>query len=553
MNQTADPGLVKHAVFNVDTQCAEPSLGDSRSTYSWSTLLQRLRYSCQLETEIDKEDGFGKWSNADLDPITSSGQTWSSINFVTYWLCDAIGPGNLRLGSSIVTLGLSWQTAVGIIGLGHFLIALVITANGIIGARLHIPYTIQSRASFGVYCSFLVVLIRMIVGLFWYGINTYNGALCIQAVILAIWPSFAHVPNRLSPSANITTQLMTAYVIYFLCVLPFHYIHPRKLTWFFHAKAILCLPAIFGMLVWACRATGGGGLHTSLLQRGSTISGSQYGWAFMSALNSMLGNYGTMAVNINDFARYSRKTRSVYIQILIIPLSFALMSLMGIIIAGAATDLYGGQEEEIWDPLTVLSHWTGSGRARAGAAFCGLALALAQLGTNLSANCISAANDLNALFPKYVNLRRGSYIVAFVGAWVLTPWNILASASALLNFMDGYTIWLAPITGILLSDYYLVQHQEYNVLSLYDPRGRYRYNGIGTNWRAMVAFVASWVPLTPGFAHAVTSSNSIAVGALHLYSLGYLFGICSSAVIYTALSWGFPHVRSVARENGQTV
>lgn len=121
-----------------------------------------------------------------------------------------------------------------------------------------------------------------------------------------------------------------------------------------------------------------------------------------------------MAVNINDFARYSRKTRSVYIQILIIPLSFALMSFMGIIIAGAATDLYG---EEIWDPLTVLSHWTGSGRARAGAAFCGLALALAQLGTNLSANCISAANDLNAMFPKvriifWVEKRYG---IVFVG------------------------------------------------------------------------------------------------------------------------------------------
>lgn len=128
---------------------------------------------------------------------------------IAYWLCDAIGPGNLRLGSSIVTLGLSWQTAVGIIALGHFLISLVITANGIIGARLHIPYTIQSRASFGFYCSFLVVIIRMIVGLFWYGINTYSGALCIKAVLLAIWPSFANVPNHLPGSANITTQLMT--------------------------------------------------------------------------------------------------------------------------------------------------------------------------------------------------------------------------------------------------------------------------------------------------------------------------------------------------------
>lgn len=63
MNQTADPELVKHAVVNVDTQCVGPSLGESRSTHSWSTLLQRLLYSCQLETEIDK-DGFRKWSNA---------------------------------------------------------------------------------------------------------------------------------------------------------------------------------------------------------------------------------------------------------------------------------------------------------------------------------------------------------------------------------------------------------------------------------------------------------------------------------------------------------
>ena len=111
----------------------------------------------------------------------------------------------------------------------------------------------------------------------------------------------------------------------------------------------------------------------------------------------MLGNYGTMAVNINDFARYASKPRSVFVQIVIIPLSFAMMAFWGVIIAGAATDLYG---EEIWDPLTILSYWKGSNGARAAAAFCGLAFALAQLGANLSANCISASNDLNALFPR---------------------------------------------------------------------------------------------------------------------------------------------------------
>jgi NCS1 family nucleobase:cation symporter-1 len=77
--------------------------------------------------------------------------------------------------------------------------------------------------------------------------------------------------------------------------------------------------------------------------------------------------------------------------------SFALMAFVGIIIAGAASDMYG---EEIWDPLTILGRWTGSSGARAGAAFCGLSFTLAQIGSNISANCISAANDLNAMFPK---------------------------------------------------------------------------------------------------------------------------------------------------------
>lgn len=289
-------------------------------------------------------------------------------------------------------------------------------------------------------------------------------------------------------------------MIYFVIVLPFHYIHPRKLRWFFNLKVVLCIPAIVGMLVWACQEPEDV-LKTSLYLRGNAISGSTYSWAFLSGLNSMIGNYGTMAVNINDFARYAGRTRSVFVQLVIVPLVFGLLAYVGVLVAGVASDAYG---IEVWDPLTILSYWTGSGRARAGAAFCGLSFMFAQLGNNLSSNCISAANDLNAMFPWYINLRRASYIIAFVGAWALTPWNILASASALLNFMDGYIIWLAPITGILLTDYWLVHKQRYVLQDLYTPDGRYRYNKFGTNWRAVVAWCIGWVPLMPGFCHAVS-------------------------------------------------
>lgn len=53
-------------------------------------------------------------------------------------------------------------------------------------------------------------------------------------------------------------------------------------------------------------------------------------------------------------------------------------------------------------------------------------------------------------------------------------------------------------------DYWFVHRQRYNVPELYKEYGQYRYNKYGTNWRAVVAWFAGWVPLTPGFAQAVS-------------------------------------------------
>lgn len=78
--------------------------------------------------------------------------------------------------------------------------------------------------------------------------------------------------------------------------------------------------------------------------------------------------------------------------------------------------------------------------------------------------------------------------------------------------MDGYAIWLAPITGILLADFWIIHGRYYDSCSLYHPEGQYRYNKIGTNWRAVVAWVLGWVPLLPGLAHAVSC-------LIHLHSL----------------------------------
>jgi NCS1 family nucleobase:cation symporter-1 len=110
---------------------------------------------------------------------------------------------------------------------------------------------------------------------------------------------------------------------------------------------------------------------------------------------------------------------SQYIQAFIVPIAFTLCSSVGLIVTSAGITLYG---QVLWDPLKIIDHWDN----RPAAFFAALAFAFGTLGTNISANSLSAGNDMTALWPRYINIRRGQVICAFLGGWALCPWEILA-------------------------------------------------------------------------------------------------------------------------------
>ena len=92
---------------------------------------------------------------------------------------------------------------------------------------------------------------------------------------------------------------------------------------------------------------------------------------------------------------------------------------MGLAVTSAGVSLYG---QVLWDPLRLIDKWDN----RAAAFFASFSFVLTTLGTNISANSLSAGNDMAALCPKYINIRRGQAICALVGGWALCPWEILA-------------------------------------------------------------------------------------------------------------------------------
>ncbi|KAG8895206.1 hypothetical protein FRB99_000708, partial [Tulasnella sp. 403] len=431
-----------------------------------------------------------KWSNKDMDVVPPHLRTWSSWDFIAYWLSDAANVATWNMASSMLAIGLSWRQVLPAIAVGHFLIAIVITLNGTIGAQLHVPFPVLNRSSFGFYFAYFSIISRVILAMFWYACpiapETYTGAECVYQMLKAIWPSIQHIPNHLPPNAHITTATMMCYFLYWLIQLPLLLVPVHKIRWLFIVKSTLVPACWISMMVWALVKTGGTKGNGIFSQPG-TIHGSAAVWAWFAALNSALGNFATLAVNIPDFTRFARSPRAQYTQLFIIPVAFTFFAFIGIVVTSSGYELYGNIY--LWDPLTLIDKWYSYRSAltvdsltvasdrdnRAAAFFASFCFALATVATNIGANSISAANDLTALAPRWINIRRGQVICALLGGWALCPWEILASATGFLTFMGGYTIVLGPIASIMIVDYFLVHKGNIDTPSLYRPHGRYRY------------------------------------------------------------------------------
>ncbi|KAJ6531800.1 permease for cytosine/purines, uracil, thiamine, allantoin-domain-containing protein [Mycena capillaripes] len=494
-----------------------------RSTKSRWTLA-----ALALEPEASSFAPSSQWSNMDMDPVPEHLRTWTTWNYVAYWISDATNNASWELASSMIAVGLSWRQALPAIALGHTIIATVMVLNGTIGARLHVAFPVLTRSSFGFWFSYFSVVSRAVLAMFWFAIQTFTGSECVYQMLKAIWPSTARIPNHLPESAGITTVGMMCYFLFWLIQLPFLLVSPQRIRHLFVVKAVIVPATWLAILIWALQEAPP---RVSLTPQHATLSGSAASWAWLSSLNSAIGAYATVGVNIPDFTRYAKNERAQYIQIIIIPVAFTMAGFCGMAVASASEVLYGSV---IWDPLQLIDRWD----SRAASFFAAFSFALATLGTNISANSLSAANDMTALFPRYINIRRGQIICAIIGGWALCPWEILSSAPGFLTFMSGYTVFLGPFAALMVFDYWIVHKCNVDVPAMYDPHGRYQYwNGI--NWRAVVALLFSVTPSLPGLAASI--NPRIKVGnASNLFDIAWLYGFFTAGVIYWALSTLFP-------------
>jgi len=297
-----------------------------------------------------------------------------------------------------------------------------------------------------------------------------------------------------------TTAQFVAYILFMLVSLPVIWIRPHKLKAFFLISSATILIFEIVLLIWVLATMGPAGFGDTIFSS-QTPEGIGSGWLITYGIISTIGAIAAGILNQNDYARFSRKPKDAIMgQIFSFPIYAILCSVIGILVTAATQNRFGGALWNLPDIFTTLIEQGGS-KERAAGFFAGAALVISQIGVNVPGNALSGGFDFAATFPKYINIRRGAYLTALLSIAV-NPWKLVNTATTFLAVLGSYSVFLGPMTGLMISSYFVVNKRKINVDDLFvGNRSSIYWYTFGVNWRAIVAVsgLPSRIPLADDF------------------------------------------------------
>lgn len=180
-------------------------------------------------------------------------------------------------------------------------------------------------------------------------------------------------------------------------------------------------------------------------------------------------------------------------------------------------------------------------KARAGAFFASIGLLMIQIGINVVDNAFSAGMDMASLFSQYINIRRGAYIALLISL-CMCPWQLLSSAAVFISVLSAYSVFLGPVIGIQICDYWVIRRRRIKLSDLYHPRPDGIYYFVrGINPRSFVAWLIGFAAQLPGFAAAVTPDR-VRVGKAwnELFYMAFPLGLVLSFTAHYIFSKIWP-------------
>ena len=439
-------------------------------------------------------------TNWEIVSVNPSDKNWTWNNLFCFW---SVNVQTLIFFSLIASFYILYDLNILIVLAGSIIAALLVyifcNLIGKPSQKYGLPFPVVLRTSMGGNGARYVALLRGIVGIFMFGVQTFF----ISKSIGYLFRVFIFTMDSGLLDKNIfliffmginivdgTALIITLLIQYFLF---------SKGKYFL--KSFISFSSYFvyfGLILFVIIILSENFNEvTSLLKSYSNmenIISKKNIFPLITIIGTMFSYFSIIIVNYGDYSRYVKDEKELNLGNLSLILSLILFSFLSVLIVlGADIVLTKNMlqaEKLLTNPTDIIGKMNNTFLTIVALIF----ILVSSLSTNLIANYIPSQNVLLNLLPKNLSLKSSGFIILLIGFFVGLFWLPFLSQIGILSFIDTFGAFFGPIFGIIISEHYFIKNRELIIKDIFSSKqdSAYYYSN-GWHYKGIYSLIIGFI------------------------------------------------------------
>ena len=473
-------------------------------------------------------------TNWDLVTVNPNDKNWDWKILFCFWGVNIQSVIGFSLITSLYII-YNLNTFVVFFGtiLGTILVYFFSSLIGKPSQKHGLPFVVLLRSSLGVIGAKYFGLIRFLVGVFLFGIQTYflskAFGYLIRIAIFSLDPTILDQQIFLLffLGMNLIDWVAIFIAIIFQGFLFSAGMNMNKKIIIFSAVTVYLGILLFFLSVLLSDVKLTSQAFLNLLDTENFLNKNNFG-PLITVTSTVFAYFSIVILNFGDYSRYVKNESQLKKGNLSLILNLIFFSFFALFIVSGMDAFLKEDPENLTRILTNPTDILGKLDNLFLIVLALIFIIIASASTNLIVNFIPSQYTLINFLPFSLSVKSAGLIITIIGFMVGIFWLTVLSQVGALSFIDTFGAFFGPLFGIMISDFYYIQKGKLNNKDIYslENNGIYYYSG-GWHMKAVYSVILGFI---------FSASTIWNTNLMFLQSFSWIIGAFITAFVYYLLA-----------------
>ena len=472
--------------------------------------------------------------NWDLVTVNPNNKTWDWKDLFCFWGVNIQSVIGFSLIASLYLI-YNLNTAVVLFGtiLGTFFVYIFCNLIGKPSQKFGLPFVVLLRSSLGFRGAQFFGLLRSIVGIFMFGIQTYFLSKAIGFLIRVLMYS---VDNSILQKEILLVFFIGLNIIDWVAIIISITLQTylfsvgmnfNKRLIKFSALLIYAAMVMFFFIVFLSDVKLTAKSFINVLDFQNIFNANNVG-PIITVAGTTFTFFSIVILSFGDFSRYVKNEQELRKGNLSLILNLIIFSFFALFIVTGADAFQNLNEQNVEMILTNPTDIIGKLDNILLVSLALIFIIIASASTNLIANFVPSQYTLINFNPSSFSLKSASYVIAIFGFIIGVFWLTFLSQVGILSYIDTIGAFFGPLFGLMIADFYMIKKGKLENKDIYslETSGTYYYSG-GWHLKGVYSLILGFI---------FSASTIWNTNFMFLQSYSWIIGAFVAAFVYYLLA-----------------